>query len=570
MLRETLSPALELRTSILASVRRVAVMGRGAVHTGMAYRMTWAGARTLLAQQLAGPIGPSALFRVHAANTPDRFAIVSYEDAPHGLASLPTPRRTTYTETNERIDRLAGGLRARGLGKGDAAIVQLHNRAAFLEVQSAMARLGGSAVSVSWRSTTAELDYLVNHSGARAIFTDVECAETVVAARAQLGNVRDDCLFVVGGTHAPLVPYESAFERAAQSTMVPADAAESAVVIYTSGTTGKPKGAVRKFPKEMGAAVMRFLLETPIRSGDRHLVVCPMYHSTAFGFIGFNFVVGGTLVIAPRFDPEQFLAIVERERITTTAVVPTMLHRILQLPERTIARYDTSSLRAVFSGGAPLSGTLARRFIERFGPVLYNFYGATETGVNTLATSDELLRAPGTIGHAVAGNELRILDDAGRPVSDGVTGELWVKNDMLVAGYHRDDAATSDSMRDGAFSVGDLAHRDADGLFHLDGRKRDMIISGGVNVYPAEIEEVLCAHPAVAEAAVVGVPDEEWGERVRAFVALGHGEQATPAEIIAHCRAALSSSKLPREVVILDELPKNPTGKILKRELRAR
>ncbi len=558
-----------LRDEVYAAIRRAVVVGRGAVHTGMAFRMGAAGARALLAQQLAGPVGPSALFRIHAANTPVQLAIVTYEDAdaaPQG--PLMEPRRSTYAETNARIDRLAAGLRARGLGRGDAAVVQLHNRAAFLEVQAAMARLGGSAVSVSWRSTAAELEYLVNHSGARAIFADLACTDALLAARPSLPNVRDACLFVVGGARAPLHPYESAF-AAAPDANARADASEqSAVVIYTSGTTGKPKGAVRRFPKEMGAAVMRFLLETPIHTGDRHLAVCPMYHSTAFGFIGFNLVVGGTTVIAPRFDPEQFLALVERERITTTALVPTMLHRILQLPERTLDRYDTSTLRAVFSGGAPLSGALARRFIARFGPVLFNFYGATETGVNTLATSEELLRAPGTIGHAVPGNELRILDDAGRPVPRGATGELWVKNDMLVAGYHRDDAATNDAMREGFFSVGDLAHEDAHGLFHIDGRKRDMVITGGVNVYPAEIEEVLHAHPAVGEAAVVGVPDEEWGERVRAFVALRAGALASPNELVAHCRTALSSAKVPREVVLLDELPKNPTGKVLKRELR--
>jgi fatty-acyl-CoA synthase len=559
-----------LRDELIGTIRRAAAIGQGALHTGMAYRTTLAGARSLIMQQLAGPLGPSALFRIHAANDPDHLAIVSYESASHDtLASLPEPRRMTYAQADERIDRLAAGLRARGLGKGDAAVLQLHNRTAFLEVQSAMARIGGSAVSVSWRSTPAELDYLVNNSGARAIFTDHECADSVVAARAHLVNVRDECLFVVGGTHSTLVPYEQAFVAASAIKKRPADSAEDgAVVIYTSGTTGKPKGAVRRFPKEMGAAVMRFLMETPIRVGDRHLAICPMYHSTAFGFIGFNFVVGGTLVIAPRFDPEQFLALVERERITTTAIVPTMIHRVLQLPERTLSRYDTSTLRGVFSGGAPLSGTLARRFIERFGPVLYNFYGATETGVNTLANSAELLRSPGTIGHLVPGNEFRILDDAGRAVPRGTTGELWVKNDMLVAGYHRNAKATDDSMREGFFSVGDLAHEDEHGLFHVDGRKRDMIISGGVNVYPAELEEVLHAHPAVAEAAVIGVPDEEWGERVRAFVALRHGSHATPADLLSHCRALLSSSKMPREIIVLDELPKNPTGKVLKRELR--
>jgi fatty-acyl-CoA synthase len=293
-----------------------------------------------------------------------------------------------------------------------------------------------------------------------------------------------------------------------------------------------------------------------------------MYHSTAFGFIGFSMVIGGTIVVLEHFDPELVLETIERERITTTAMVPTMLHRILELPENVLERYDTHTLRAVFSGGAALSGTLARRFIERFGHVLYNFYGATETGLNTLATPEELLASPGTIGHAIDGNEIRLLDDDGNEVPIGETGELWVKNAMLVAGYHRDDAATRESMRDGFFSVGDLAHRDERGLYHIDGRKRDMIISGGVNVYPAEVEEALLAHPAIAEAAVIGVPDEEWGERVHAFVSLREGASASAEEIIAHARDRLSGPKVPRAVRFMDDLPKNPTGKVLKRELR--
>ncbi|MBZ0116246.1 MAG: AMP-binding protein, partial [Sandaracinaceae bacterium] len=244
-----------------------------------------------------------------------------------------------------------------------------------------------------------------------------------------------------------------------------------------------------------------------------------------------------------------------------------MLHRVLALPERVRRRYDTRSLRAVFSGGAPLSGELARRTIEELGYVLYNFYGATETGLNTIATPEELLASPGTIGHAIPGNEIRLLDDDGRPVEDGRTGELFVKNAMLVEGYHRDESSTRASMRDGFFSVGDLAHKDARGLFHIDGRKRDMIITGGVNVYPAEIEEVLHRHPAVSECAVVGVPDSEWGERVRAVIVAREPVEAD--ELVRYAREHLAGPKVPREVVFTGELPKNPTGKVLKRELRS-
>jgi fatty-acyl-CoA synthase len=229
--------------------------------------------------------------------------------------------------------------------------------------------------------------------------------------------------------------------------------------------------------------------------------------------------------------------------------------------------YDLRSLKAIFTAGAPLSGPLARETIQELGHVLFNIYGSTETGLNTLATPDELIRSPGTIGHAVRGNEIRLLDDAGQPVPLGATGELFVRNALLTT-YHGDDDATRRSMRDGFFSVGDLAHQDSNGLFHIDGRKRDMIISGGINVYPAEVEETLHLHPAVAEAAVVGVADADLGERVRAFVSLRAGEHAEPVDIVRFCRERLSGAKVPKDVRILAELPKNPTGKILKRELR--
>jgi len=534
----------------------VGLYARTAFRTGGLGRMGPRALGVMLHHRLAGATGPSTMYRVNAAAEPDKVAIV-WGDT-----------RITFGELDRRIDGLAGGLqRQHGIRRADAGVIIMRNRPEVLEAQAAMSRLGGGAVSISWRSTPAELDYLINHSGARAVFVEAEIADNLLATRRTLTRIPEGNLIGVGGVRDGLTPYEDVLGAPGKPQL---DLGEpGAVVIYTSGTTGKPKGAVRRFPKTTQEAVLRFIVETPIHNEDRHLAICPMYHSTAFGFIGFTFVVGGTVVIADRFEPEEFLALVERERITTTAMVPTMLHRVLSLPEATISRYDTRSLRAVFSGGAPLSGPLARRFMDRFGHVLYNFYGATETGINTLATPHELLTSPGTIGHVVGGNEIRLLDDRGEQAGVGETGELWVRNDMLVAGYHQDDQATQQSMLEGFFSVGDLAHQDEHGLLHIDGRKRDMIISGGVNIYPAEVEEVLARHPAIAEAAVVGIADEEWGERVRAFVSLHAGADATVEEIIAYARSELAGTKVPREVIILPDLPRNPTGKVLKTELRA-
>lgn len=540
-------------SSVERWLARANAAARVVFRSGALERTTAKSALTLARQRLAGPLSLPSLFRIHAASRPHEPAIAD------------SSRRLTWQELDRRIDRLAVGLRDRlGLGPGDAAVLVMRNRIEMIEAQTALARIGGAAVAVSWRSTREELEYLVGHSGARAVFVESAVGDAAEEAKPLLAGVPEGNFVSIGGSRPGFVDYESLIEESRQERI---DGQEGSVVIYTSGTTGKPKGAVRRFPQEMVWAVLHVLDELPIRSDDRHLAVCPMYHSTAFGFIAFTLTLGGSVVIEPGFDPERFLAAIERHRVTTTAVVPTMLHRILELPATVRAKYDTRSLNAIFSGGAPLSGTLARRVIEEFGHVLYNFYGATETGLNTLATPEELLRSPGTIGHAIRENEIRLLDEHGREVADGETGELWVRSGMLVEGYHDDRAATEASMREGFFSVGDLAHRDDNGLFHIDGRKRDMIITGGVNVYPAEVEEVLHRHPHVAEAAVVGVEDDEWGERVRACVV--PRDELDPVELLAWAKRHLAGPKVPREVRLLDELPKNPTGKVLKRHLRA-
>ncbi|MFK7988886.1 MAG: class I adenylate-forming enzyme family protein [Sandaracinaceae bacterium] len=503
-------------------------------------------------QRFAGPVGLPSVMRLHAISQPHRDALVDSNG------------QRSFAQVDRRADRLANGLSDRlGIGQDDAVVILLPNCAEVLEAQIALGRLGAAAVSLSPRSTADELVYLVTHSGARAVIVDASLSATLDAARPRL-DVPEDHFIVVGAERPGYAPYERLLAEAASSRR---DGGDPAVVIYTSGTTGKPKGAVRKFPKELVWSALHAVDALPIRADDRHLTVCPLYHSTAFGFLSFTLTLGGTGVISPRFDPTQFLADIERHRITTTAVVPTMLHRVLELPASVRRRYDTRSLSAIFSGGAPLSGTLAARVIEEFGHVLHNFYGATETGLNTLATPSDLLTAPGTIGRPLVGTEIRLLDEAGQEVPDGEVGELWVRSAMRIAGYHDDEAATRASMRGAFFSVGDLGFKDHHGLYHLGGRKRDMVISGGVNVYPAEVEEVLARHPDVAEVAVVGVVDEEWGERVRACVVPRAGFEA--AAFLAWSKHHLAGPKAPREVRELASLPKNPTGKVLKRQLRA-
>jgi fatty-acyl-CoA synthase len=526
-----------------------------------------AGARVVAGDLLRGKASASTLFRFIAADDPGRPALIQAGATDARDPVAPELRRLSYAEADALADRLAMALVRRGVGRGSAVLILVKNRIEFFLLGLAANRAGAAAVTVSWRSTVPELAYLAAHSGAEAVFFDVDVADTMRDAVKALGAVPRRNFISVGGA----VPGVHSLDEviAAERDLVADVSHEAAVVIYTSGTTGKPKGAVRKMAKSVLPATLAFIELTPMKLGEVHLSVCPLYHSTATGFSTMTFLLGGTVVVLGSFSPERVLDAVERYRIDSTALVPTMIHRIIERGADEVQKHDLSSLRAIFSGGAPLGGQLAVDAMDVLGDKIYNFYGATETGIVTVAGPADLRAAPGTIGRAVPGNEIRLLDDQGREVPEGQVGELYARNGMLVEGYHADAEATRQSMLKGFFSVGDLARRDAAGRYHLEGRKRDMIISGGVNVYPAEVEAVIEGHPAVAEVAVVGVPDREWGERVRAFVAARPGQAVTEDELKAYCKERLAGPKVPRDFVFLEHLPRNPTGKVLKRDLRA-
>jgi fatty-acyl-CoA synthase len=545
----------ELRERLAEVPQRIATITKVAQTSGMMWGLTVPGVRALAGTLAGGATNPSQIYRLHAVNTPDRAAIKWRDDT------------VSFAELDRRIDAIASALTQRGFGRGTSVLLIMKNRPEFVEVASGVARMGGAAVAASWRSTASEIVYLASDCDARAIIVEAELSAAVEEAKKSLPGVRE--IFSVGGPVKGATPFEDLLEGSARFVEPAGAADEASVVIYTSGTTGRPKGAVRKFPKDALAAVMRVIAELPMRVDDTHLVVCPLYHATAFAFLTFSHLLGATTVLMDDFKPEPFLEAVERYDVTTTALVPTMLHRVLALGDDALDRHNTRSLRGIFSLGAPLPAPLAIEAMDRFGDILYNLYGATEIGLVTLAKPADLRAAPGTIGPVIPGNEVRLLDDTGNEVKPGAVGELYVRNKMLVAGYHKDAEATRASMKDGFFSVGDLARRDRDGRYFIEGRKRDMVISGGVNVYPAEVEGVIEQHPAVAEVAVVGVEDPEWGERVRAFVVVRPGHTVDEGALKAWARARLAGPKVPRDFVFLDALPRNPTGKVLKRELRA-
>jgi fatty-acyl-CoA synthase len=561
-----------LRTAARTTLQTALLGIRVGVRSGAVSELTLPGVRaalTLLSSvgRRKTPRTQAQIYAFYARNSADKVAFVGPDGA-----------KLTYSQVNDRIQCAAAGLQRRGLGPGSGVVLLMKNRPEFVEVQAGAGLIGAAAVSASWRSTPAEIAYMAENSRARALVFDADLWPVVEQAKRLVTRIAPQDYVAVGDATAPAAGcarYEGDLLASAGSgpRVEPRGAAGGSVVVYTSGTTGKPKGAVRTFSEGTFLSALRFIAETPMRADDIHLAACPLYHSAAFAFVNLTGMLGGTTVLMDEFHPQAFLDCIDRHGVTTTTVVPTMLRRVLSLGDAALAARDTRSLRAIFSGSAPLPGPLAIEAMDRFGDILFNFYGATETGLVTLASPADLRAAPGTIGRVVPGNDVRLLDPQGRGVPEGEVGELYVRSTMLVAGYHDDPASTRASMRDGFFSVGDLARRDAGGRYFLEGRARDMIISGGVNVYPAEVEAVLEQHGGIAEVAVVGVDDAEWGERVRAFVVRAPGATAASLDedaVRAWCRERLAGPKRPRDVIFVDTLPRNATGKVLKRELRER
>ncbi|HEY2746447.1 MAG TPA: AMP-binding protein [Polyangia bacterium] len=504
--------------------------------------------------------GGAAIIHLHALSDPLRPALVDGEV------------RLSYGELEERVNRLSHGLRALGIAPGERIAAFLYNGHEYLELSAALNAVGGASVNVGYRLKAGEVAYILENSGARAMLFHGDLAPVVDEALTLVKNgkiARERC--IAAGGAPGFRSYEELLADGDPSAPARVDGGGyGGVMIYTSGTTGRAKGATRDFRRMGMEQVLDFVSRFPLRRDERHLVVCPLYHSMAAAFVTMIFMVGGCSVVMRHFDPELMLRTIEKERISSITVVPTMMARILALGPEIVRKYDTSSLRWIMSGAAPLPTELARRIEDAFGPILYNFYGATETGLVTIALPGEHTARPGTIGRLINGNEVRFLDGNGRDVPAGEVGELYVRNGMMMDGYHGNKKATDDGTREGFFSVGDLAYRDGDGYLYLADRKTDMVISGGVNIYPWEIEQRLHEHPSVLEAAVVGVPDPEWGESLAAFIVLREAMTATGEELGAWVKESLADYKRPRNFQFVDALPRTPTGKVPKRELKQR
>ncbi len=442
---------------------------------------------------------------------------------PNKIALICGDRSLTYAQLNARARRVANALRALGVKAGDRVAVMTYNSIEALEIAGGLSKLSAIGVLLNYRLREHEVAYIINDCQAKVAIAGAGLVEVVEQARTE---VTEQVTYIAVGTDVPqgFLQYEELLVNASEE--VPqSEGGLGSVMSYTSGTTGKPKGAYR--PSGVAVdSVMGIVQTFGLSASDVHLLAGPYYHSAPNFFVSVNMLMGATIVIQPKYDPVEALQLIDRHKITTTFMAPTLLQRLCDVPEDVFSRYDTRSFRTIILGGAPCPYALKVRAIERFGEHIWEFYGATETGFVAILRPEDQLRKPGSCGQVGPGQEIRLLDAAGNEVPDGVAGEMYARNASL-AEYFNKPEATEKNKRDGFFSVGDIAYRDAEGYYYICDRKIDMIISGGVNIYPAEIEAVLAAHPAVADVAVIGVRDPLWGVSVKAVVELRPGTSAT-------------------------------------------
>ena len=530
--------------------------------------------------EMAAADGASELgFAAVAARYPGRTAII---EAP-GVGS-DEGRTVSYAELAARVNQLSHALRNEGLAAGDCVASIMPNRREYHELRLATGQVGMYFTPISHHLTVGELAYILSDSEAKLVVVDESLLELAGEAMAQVGlddTAAARCVVLgqsAGGRDA--ARRDQAGRRdyeqllADQPETAPEDRLAGEYMGYTSGTTGRPKGVRKRLPGKPPVFTqtrLDYMARLRIYPGaETHLVSAPLYHSAPGTYSTIALDLGHTVVIAERPRPEELLRLIERYRVTITFTVPTVIGRLVRLPAEVRERYDLSSLRSVVHAGAPCPPEIKRQAIEWLGPVVQEFYGATE-GSATALTAEEWLRKPGSVGYPIPGVELRVLDDDGRELPAGEIGNVYFRPQTPFE-YLKDPAKTAAAMRGDLFTAGDIGHLDDEGWLFLADRRTDLILSGGVNIYPAEVEAALIASPLVADSAVIGVPDDDWGQRVVAIVAPGAGVTADDdlrQRLIEHCRGMLAGYKVPREIRFTERVPRTETGKIRRRDLRA-
>jgi long-chain acyl-CoA synthetase len=509
------------------------------------------------------------------------FADIIYRNAilyPESEAFVCGPERMSFEGFNERVNRIIHGLQSLGILKGDIIGILSWNRLEYPEVFGAAMKGGFVLAHFSPRLQAQELIHVINDSEPRVLFLGSEFVETIAGIRNHLSKTA--CFLTFGEAEGQMMAYGEMLESQSKEEAEPTvEEDDPFTIFYTSGTTGIPRGAIYTHRQKMENTIMK-ALDIGVEFGDRHLVVLPMFHIGGDSHIWPFFLMGGCNVIMPRlsFDPAEALQAIAKERITDVHIVPTQLISLLNLPD--IEQYELPHLKRIWYAASPMPTEVLKRGLSVFGPIFMQGYGQTESGpdVTVLNRANHRYSGESTETQSVLAScgqpcirvHVRIVDQAGRDVEPGEIGEIIVKSRKNMTGYWRRPEETKETIRDGWLHTGDLGYYDERGFIYIADRKKDMIITGGENVYPKEVENVLYGHPAVQEAAVVGIPDPYWVERVHAVVMLKGNAQATEEDIISFCREQIAHYKAPKSVEFVEFLPKNPQGKILKREIRSR
>ena len=479
---------------------------------------------------------------------------------PHELAIVDERGALSWQRLHLRSNALAHALAGMGIGPGDGVGVMCRNHRGFVEATLAAAKLGASALYLNTMFAGPQLAEVTRREGPKALVYDEEFDDLLSEVDESIARIVAWCDGEVAG-----LTLDSLIEGGDESNLKPPPD-KPKFVILTSGTTGTPKGAQRSSPEGL-LPIASLIDRIPFRSRMTMMIAAPLFHSWGFFHFVMSLPTASTMVLRRRFDPEDTLKAVEQSRADVLAAVPVMIQRILALPDEVLDRHSLPSLKITSLSGSALPGELAIEWMDRFGDNVYNLYGSTEVAYATVATPEDLRAAPGTAGRPPRGTKIRLYDESGNEVPRGEVGRIFVGNEMAFEGY---TGGGGKEMIDGLYSSGDVGHIDADGRLFIDGRDDEMIVSGGENVFPREVEDLLADHEAVEEVAVIGVADEEFGQRLKAFVVARAGIEVSEQDLTAHVKANLASYKSPREIEFLEELPRNATGKVLKRDLRAR
>ena len=484
---------------------------------------------------------------------------------PHRTAIIDDEGTMTFAELNDASNAVANGLLALGVRGGDGVAILARNHRWFLIANYACARVGARTILLNTEFSGPQIRDVSEREGARVIIYDDEYSDAVKMADPALGMIR-----ALGTNPDSPEPSSSTDETLAEligrssREAAPRATKKSSIIILTSGTTGTPKGATRHAPPTL-APIGGVLSSVPFKAGEVTALPSPMFHALGYLHATIAMTLGSTLVLHRRFKPAVVLSDVATHQVTAIVVVPVMLSRMLDALEAMPTKPDLSNLRIIFVSGSQLGAELATRAMKDIGPVVYNLYGSTEIAFVSIARPQDLKKNPATVGPMVKGVRVKILDDSGGEVSTGKVGRIFVGNFFPFEGY---TGGGNKEIIDGLMSSGDVGYFDADGLLYVSGRDDEMIVSGGENVFPAEVEDLISGHPEIIEATAIGVDDKDFGQRLRAVVVLKDGATLTEDAIKDYVRNHLARYKVPREVIFVAELPRNPTGKILKRELR--